>query len=164
MSASNPEVVADHVSDLSSAKEPIFFLSFLFLQTDLFSWSRNSEWSYSKQKQFSSPAFQNSENPYPQLIARIIIHPLKRPSPLLWSITWLQGKSEPGFRILSSNMKTLNVWWISRTEAPIFAVFAVQPQNSVEFSRDRLPCTYLHWIRTCGTGIRRVKNSLIRCL
>ena len=35
MSASNPEVVVDHVSDLSSAKEPIFFLSFLFLQTDL---------------------------------------------------------------------------------------------------------------------------------
>ena len=34
MSASNPEEVVDHVSDLSSAKEPIFFLSFLFLQTD----------------------------------------------------------------------------------------------------------------------------------
>ena len=27
-SASNPEVVVDHVSDLSSAKEPILFLSF----------------------------------------------------------------------------------------------------------------------------------------
>ena len=30
MSASNPEIVVDHVSDLSSAKEPILFLSFLF--------------------------------------------------------------------------------------------------------------------------------------
>ena len=36
MSASNTEVVVDHVSDLSAAKEPILFLSFLFLQTDLF--------------------------------------------------------------------------------------------------------------------------------
>ena len=36
MSASNSEVVVDHVSDLSSAKEPILFLSFLFLQIDLF--------------------------------------------------------------------------------------------------------------------------------
>ena len=36
MSASNPEALADHVSDLPSAKEPILFLSFLFLQTDLF--------------------------------------------------------------------------------------------------------------------------------
>ena len=35
MNASSPEVVVHHVSDLSSAKEPIFFLSFLFLQTDL---------------------------------------------------------------------------------------------------------------------------------
>ena len=35
MSASNPEVVVDHASDLFSAKESILFLSFLFLQTDL---------------------------------------------------------------------------------------------------------------------------------
>ena len=36
MSASNLGVVVDHVSDLSSAMETIFFLSFLFLETDLF--------------------------------------------------------------------------------------------------------------------------------
>ena len=36
MSASNPEALADHVSDLPSAKEPVLFLGFLFLQTDLF--------------------------------------------------------------------------------------------------------------------------------
>ena len=30
-----PNVVVDHVSDLSSSWTPIFFLSFLFLQTDL---------------------------------------------------------------------------------------------------------------------------------
>ena len=35
MSASNPEVVVNHVSDLSSATERILFLSLLFLQTDL---------------------------------------------------------------------------------------------------------------------------------
>ena len=36
MSTSDSKVVVDHVSDLSSAKEPTLFLSFLFLQTDLF--------------------------------------------------------------------------------------------------------------------------------
>ena len=33
---SNSEVIVDHVGDLSSTKEPIFLLSSLFLQTDLF--------------------------------------------------------------------------------------------------------------------------------
>ena len=36
MGTSDSEVVVDHVSDLSSAKEPIFFLSSPFLQTDIF--------------------------------------------------------------------------------------------------------------------------------
>ena len=35
MNTSDPEVIVDHLSDLSSAKEPTFFLSFLFLQSDL---------------------------------------------------------------------------------------------------------------------------------
>ena len=35
MSTSDSEVVVDHVSDLSSAKEPILFLSCLFVETDL---------------------------------------------------------------------------------------------------------------------------------
>ena len=30
------EAVVDHASDLSAAKEPVLFLSFMFLQTDLF--------------------------------------------------------------------------------------------------------------------------------
>ena len=36
MSTSDSKVVVDHVSDLSSVKERILFLSFLFLQTDIF--------------------------------------------------------------------------------------------------------------------------------
>ena len=36
MSTSDSKVVVDHVSDLSSTKKPILFLSFLFLETDLF--------------------------------------------------------------------------------------------------------------------------------
>ena len=36
VSTSDSKVDEDHGSDLSSAKEPIFFLSFLFLQTDPF--------------------------------------------------------------------------------------------------------------------------------
>ena len=35
MSTSNTKVVVDHVSDLSSSKKRVLFLSFLFLQTDL---------------------------------------------------------------------------------------------------------------------------------
>ena len=36
MTASNPEVVVDHIYYLSFSKEPILFLSLQFLQTDLF--------------------------------------------------------------------------------------------------------------------------------
>ena len=32
----DPEVLVDQVSDLSSSKESVFFMSFHFLQTDLF--------------------------------------------------------------------------------------------------------------------------------
>ena len=95
------------------------------------SWSRNSGWSCPKQKQSSRPAFRNSGNFFLQSIARIWIHPLNLPSPLLWSITWPPRENRnhlrPVFRILSSNIKTLKVWWIRRTEAPISVVFAVQP-------------------------------------
>ena len=38
-----------------------------------------------------------------------------------------RNKNSPGFWIFSSDMKTLNLWIICRTEDPIFAVFAVQP-------------------------------------
>ena len=34
--SSDPEVLVDQVSDLSSSKETVLFLRFLFLQTDLF--------------------------------------------------------------------------------------------------------------------------------
>ena len=35
MSTSHSKVVVDHESDLSSSEEPILFLGFLFLETDL---------------------------------------------------------------------------------------------------------------------------------
>ena len=60
MSASNPEVVVDHVSDLSSAKEPVFFLSLLFLQTDLSLEVGILDGLCSEQTQSSHPASQNS--------------------------------------------------------------------------------------------------------
>ena len=70
-------------------------------------------------------------------------------------------------------MKTLSVWWFFQIEAPIFAVFAVQPCNSKDFlllferknswltvplqtsafesyldftSSDRCPCTVFFWV------------------
>ena len=35
LGSSDPEVLVDQVSDLSSTKETVLFLGFLFLQTDL---------------------------------------------------------------------------------------------------------------------------------
>ena len=135
MSTSDSEGVVDHVSDLSSAKGPIFFLSFLFLETDLLLWSGNFERSYSEQKQSSRPASQSEGNPYLQLIAMMLIHPLTRPSPLLGSITLPprenRNKNLLGFWISSSNMKTLKMLGICQIEAPRSEVFVDQPRNSV---------------------------------
>ena len=36
--------------------------------------------------------------------------------------------------------------------------------HSLFTSRDKSPCTSLHWDSTCGALIRRVKNYLIKCL
>ena len=85
MSASNPEVVVDHVSGLSRAKEPIFFLSFLLLQTDLFLQvgilddlvqSRNN----SRVQQFK---IREMSVPLNQLSEMILNRPPNRPAPLL---------------------------------------------------------------------------------
>ena len=76
MNASDSKVVKDHEGDVSPSQKPILFLSCLFLQADLLFWSGNSGWSCSKQMQFSCPAFQNSGSPYPQLIAKVSIHPM----------------------------------------------------------------------------------------
>ena len=88
MSACSLEVVVDHVSDLSSAKEPIFFLGFLFLETDfLFALGILDDLVQSRR----NPRIQHlkiRENEYnPELFAMFLNHPLNQPSPLLWSIT-----------------------------------------------------------------------------
>ena len=83
INASDPEVIADHASDLSSAKESIFFLSFLFLQTDLF--LVVELWMVS----FSADAFLASSNSKSGKGVYPLNHPLNGPSPLLWHIELL---------------------------------------------------------------------------
>ena len=82
MTASSPEVVVNHVCDLSSSKKPILFLSFLFFQTDLFlevgilddpeQTGRNPRIQHLKIREMSTP-----------LSAMLLSRPLNRPSPLL---------------------------------------------------------------------------------
>ena len=83
MSSSDSKVVVDRKSDLPSAKEPILFLSFLFLQTDLLLEVRILVDLFQSRSKSRRPAFQNSNNQYPELTAMILIHPLNRPSRLL---------------------------------------------------------------------------------
>ena len=61
--------------------------------------------------------------------------------------------SLPGFGILSSNMKTSRVWEICQTEAPIFAVFADHPKNSVEFQLVVKSSWLTASLQTLGIGI-----------
>ena len=84
MSASKPQVVVDHVSDLSSAKEPLLFLSSLFLQTDLFLDVGIQDDLVQSRRNPSHPASKNSGNENnPELSAMISNRPLNRPCPLL---------------------------------------------------------------------------------
>ena len=58
--ASDPEAIVDQVSDLSSAKESVCFLSLLFLQNDLLLEVGICD-SYSRIMQFLRPMIQNRE-------------------------------------------------------------------------------------------------------
>ena len=128
MSTSDSKAVVDHVSDLSSAKEPILFLSFLFLETDLL-----------LEVGILNDLAQSRSNPCVQhfKISLPLIERDDFKSSTEWTIstslilhiapTENRNMSLPGFGILSSNMKTSNVWEICQTEAPIFAVFADHP-------------------------------------
>ena len=137
MSTSDSKVVVDHVSDLSSTKKPILFLSLPVPPDWPSSWSRNSGWSYSKQKQISRPAFKIPEIFTLNWSRRLKFHTLNWPSPLLWSIALPPRENRnqklPGFWFFIFQHETLKVLGIYRTEAPIFAIFAVHPKNSVEF-------------------------------
>ena len=140
MSDINQEVVVDHVSNLSSSKKPILFMSFLFLQTDLF-----------LEVGIPNDLVQGRCNPRVQHLkireTSISLNRARcfflnrRPSPLLGSKTLPprenRNKNLLGFWILYSNMKTLKVWRIYRNEAPRIAVFANQPSNSVVFPLER---------------------------
>ena len=85
MSTSDSKVVVDHVKDLSSAKEPILFLSFLFLQTDLFLEVGIPDDLVQRRCNSHVQHLKIQENEYnPELIAKVFLnHPPNRPTPLL---------------------------------------------------------------------------------
>ena len=126
------KVVVDYVRDLPSAKKPILFLGFLFLQTDLllevwilvdlFQSRNNSRVQHFKLRKISTWIDRDDSKS----------SPLNRPSRLLWSITKPPTEREknnlPGFLILFFQHENVEGAGIYRTEAPTFAVFAVQPR------------------------------------
>ena len=81
--ASDPEVLVDQVSDLSSAKGAIFFVSFHFHPDWFFFWSENYGWFCSVLKQSSHRVLQNLALKYLLLMTKILNHPLIQPPPLL---------------------------------------------------------------------------------
>ena len=111
---------------------------------------------------------------------------MNQPTPLLWSITKLprenRNKNSPGFKNLifqHDNDEDLgnlsnwgsDIWSLCFTGIEFCGTSAGKKDrhwccapNSFFTSRDKSPCTYLHWNRTCGTWCRRVKNFLIKRL
>ena len=192
MSTSDSKVVVDHESDLSSTKEPILFLGFLFLQTDLFLEVRTYGWSCSKQKRFSSPALQNSWNRYPQFYREDFNSTTKSNiSTSLIHSKASEGKSEQELtrvlnlifqhekrwrwrefielklRYLQSLLSSHRILWYFRWQKKIHGWRHRQSSRASKSTftfRDKSPCTSTHCECTCGTLIRRVKNSLQRCL
>ena len=78
------KVVVDHVSDLSSTKKPILFLSFLFLQTDLFLEVGILDDLVQSRRNPRVQHLKNSRNEYNlELRAMTLDRPPTRPSPLL---------------------------------------------------------------------------------
>ena len=89
LATSDPEVIVDQVSNLSTAKETVLLLGF-FVPPDWFSfWIVNYGWFCSMLKQSSHQVLQNSALKYHEQMAKILMHPLNQPTPLLWSIASL---------------------------------------------------------------------------
>ena len=119
------KVVVDHVSDLSFEKEPIVFLSFLFLQTDIFFLIGILNDLVQRRSNSRVQHFEIRE-----ISTLIWSRWLKfinwnRPSPPFWSITWPsrenRSKNSAGFWIWifqHENVEGLEI------EASRFAVFA----------------------------------------
>ena len=103
-------------SDLSSAKEPILFLNFLFLQTDLF-----------LEVRILDDLVQSRCNPP--------IHYFKilEMNTLYWSRGFFSSTQELTWvlNLIFQHENDEGVWEFMRTEAPRFAVFAVQPWQGV---------------------------------
>ena len=81
MGSSDPEVLVEQVSDLTSAKETVLFFG-LFVPPDWpFFWSENYGWFCSVLKQSSRRATQNSAFEVLLQNTKILDHPLNQPAP-----------------------------------------------------------------------------------
>ena len=132
MSVSIPEVVVDHVSDLSSAKEPILFLSFLFLQTDLSLEVRILEDLLQRRRNPRIQHLKSGEtgitsnwarwffNRPQSAISTSLNHNIASKRELEHALTWV-------LNLIFQYVKTLKVWEIYQNFAPISEVFVDQP-------------------------------------
>ena len=149
MSTSHLKIVVDHVSDLSSSKKPVLFLSF----------------------QFSRPASRSLENPCHKLIAMIFNSPteLTISTSLIHNIA-SEGETEQELTlVLKSHLPTWTRWRCGecvKIEAPRFAIFADQHGSSGSLRRFRqwsLPeyqqCHNVGPRRRCAHGWSRSGES-----
>ena len=135
MSARNPEVVVDHASDLSSAKESILFLSFLFLQTDLFLELGILDDLVQSRGNLRVQHFKVWESSLPidcddlrsstdSTISTSLIHNVASEGELEQALTWVWD--------LTFHHENVESVGICQNEAPRFAFLADQPCTSVD--------------------------------
>ena len=121
-------------------QKPILFLSILFLKTDLLLHVGILDDLVQSWSDLRVQHFENSGNYCQQLIAKISIRPLNRPSPLLWSIILRsEGKSEQGVTWL------LNLIFQYKNEAGV--------GNLSNWSSD-ICCLFCPTIKLCGISTR----------
>ena len=98
------------------------------------SWTGNSGWSCSEQRQSSRPASRSWENPFHTLMTRILTRPKNQPSPFHRPTTLHSMENHMKqwlvFCIGFSTPRTIVDQGICRIAIPIFAVFAVRPCSS----------------------------------
>ena len=177
MSTSDSKVVVNYVSDLSSSKKLILFLSFLFLQTDLLfevgildgfvqwrstsrNWSRGFEFIHLiDHLHFFDPlhSLRGKIGTRTRLGFESYL-----PKKWWWSGEFVELK--PGFCSLRCPAIEFCGTSTGKEEFMVDGFLSDIGIVIVLTCRDRSPCTYLHWNRTCSTWSHGAKNSLTKCL
>ena len=182
MSTSDSKVVVDHVSDLSSSKK-LFLQSDLLLEVwildDLVQSRSHSRIKHLKILEIlTSIDHEDFNSATESNISTSLTHNVASKGKSEQELTWVfnlifQYENDEGVEnqmnwssdICSLCFTAIELCGISagRKEFMVDGLLAdigIGPKSFFT-SRVRSPCTYLHWNRTCGTWIRKVKNSLI---